>query len=232
MSDQVRLRSIDPIQRLSVADQVFETLYAKVLSLELTPGTKLSEADVAKQLDVSRQPVRDAFYRLAQQGFLNIRPQRATVVSQISARDISKAKFIRTALEVETLRRACAQFTDAQIDALEALLPRQQAAIDAQDKALFHLLDDQFHRQICDELGLSFTWDVIREMKAHTDRVRYQSLSFASQSAHDEHQLIVNALRARDPQRAEVEIRAHLSKIDVILQRLRQQNHAWFQEEE
>lgn len=232
MPDVIRLRSIDPIQRLSVADQVFDALYSQMLSLELVPGTKLSEAEVAKQLDVSRQPVRDAFYRLSQLGFLNIRPQRATVVSQISARDISKAKFIRTALEVETLRRACAEFSDAQIDALEALLPLQQQAIDALDKGRFHQLDDQFHRQICDELGLSFTWDVIRDMKAHTDRVRYQSLSFASQSAHDEHQLIVNALRARDPIRAENEIRSHLSKIDEVLQRLRLQNHAWFQEEE
>lgn len=232
MSDVLRLGSIDQVHRLSVVDQVYEILYAQVLSLELAPGTKLSEAEVAKQMKVSRQPVRDAFYRLSQQGFLNIRPQRATVVSQISARDITKAKFIRTALEVETLRLACAQFTDDQIDALEALLPQQQEAINAQNKGRFHQLDDQFHRQICDELGLSFTWDVIREMKAHTDRVRYQSLSFASQSAHDEHQLIVNALRARDPIRAEVEIRAHLGKIDVIMQRLRQQNHTWFQEEE
>ena len=55
-------------------------------TLDLPPGARLSEAEVARQMGVSRQPVRDAFCRLSQLGFLTIRPQRATTVSPISER--------------------------------------------------------------------------------------------------------------------------------------------------
>ena len=70
--------------RPSVTDQVFDELQRQVMTLELAPGTRISEVEVAKTLDVSRQPVRDAFYRLSKLGFLVIRPQRATTVSLIS----------------------------------------------------------------------------------------------------------------------------------------------------
>ena len=78
MTEHASLRDVEPIARTSVTDQVFEALYRKVLLVELPPGTKLSELDVARQLGVSRQPVRDAFFRLSKLGFLQIQPQRAT----------------------------------------------------------------------------------------------------------------------------------------------------------
>lgn len=68
----------------SATEQVFQSLYAAVVTLKLLPGTKVSEAEVARQMDVSRQPVRDAFFRLSELGFLTIRPQRATLISRIS----------------------------------------------------------------------------------------------------------------------------------------------------
>ncbi|SMX42493.1 GntR family transcriptional regulator [Actibacterium lipolyticum] len=232
MADPMQLRAIEPIARSSIADQVFDILYAQVLSLELPPGTKMSEAEVAKQLDVSRQPVRDAFYRLSQLGFLVVQPQRATTVSQISAHDVFKARFVRTAIEVEIIRKACEVLTEAQIAELDQMLTRQQAAVDAGDRTGFHQLDDMFHKMICDAAGLSFAWAVIRENKAHTDRVRYLSLAFASQTALDDHRAIMDAVKARDPERAEQCVRNHLSRIEGIIERLRAENHAWFAEED
>jgi DNA-binding GntR family transcriptional regulator len=82
-------------------------LHSQILLLELPPGTKMSEVEVAKALGVSRQPVRDAFYRLSKLGFLSIRPQRATLVSQISSTAVLQARFVRNALEAETVRTAC-----------------------------------------------------------------------------------------------------------------------------
>ncbi|MDW4499670.1 GntR family transcriptional regulator [Sulfitobacter sp. D35] len=232
MADAPQLRPVEPVHRPSVSDQVFEALYAQVLSLDLAPGTKISEAEVAKQLDVSRQPVRDAFWRLSQLGFLLIRPQRATVVSQISAADIFKARYIRTALEVETVRRACRELDGAQFDALKALIDAQRAALDAGDKKRFHELDDAFHRSICEEAGVGFCWDVIREKKAHTDRVRFLSLGFASQSALEDHVKILAAIRSGNANEAEAALRLHLGRIEPLVERLRLDNHEWFVEED
>lgn len=226
------LPTLDLPARPSVADHVFDHLYRQIMSLDLPPDAKLSEAEVARQMGVSRQPVRDAFYRLSKLGFLVIRPQRATTVSLISPRAVLQARFIRTAIEVETVRTAATALKDSDIDVLEALIERQQAAIAAGDKTLFHDLDDRFHKEIADRAGLGFAWEVIRENKAHMDRVRMFSLTFASQQAHDDHLVIVAALKAGDPERATAAMREHLGRILGILAELQTSNHAWMAEEE
>lgn len=75
------LRPVDESQPGSISDQVFTMLYQAIIRLDLKPGEKLSEIAIAKQVGLSRQPVREAFQRLAAVGFLSIRPQRATVVT-------------------------------------------------------------------------------------------------------------------------------------------------------
>ena len=104
MADLTSLRAIGPIATPSISELVYEELYRRVVEHELTPGTKISEADVAQQLEVSRQPVRDAFSRLARLGFLVIRPQRATTIAPISVESVMQAKFIRSAIEIQTGR--------------------------------------------------------------------------------------------------------------------------------
>lgn len=110
MPRDLQLPLIEAVARPSVTDQIFDEMRRRILSLELPPGTKVSEVEVGKQMGVSRQPVRDAFYRLSQLGFLQIRPQRATTVSLISGEAVMRARFIRTAVEMETppRRRAAA----------------------------------------------------------------------------------------------------------------------------
>ncbi|MBB4006841.1 GntR family transcriptional regulator [Allorhizobium taibaishanense] len=222
MIETINVRSLDVQRQPSVTEQVFELLYRQVVELELPPGAKLSEVDVAKQMGVSRQPVRDAFYRLSQQGFLMIRPQRATVVTHISERGVLQARFIRTALEMETVRAATERLSDDQIGTLDALVARQVKAMEAGDKMLFHELDDEFHLQICRMSGHEFAWALIRESKAHMDRVRYLSLSFGAQSAVNDHLDIMAAIKARDGDRAAAGMRVHLSRILQIISRIRE----------
>lgn len=229
---QAALQALERIQRPSVADSVFEELNRQILTLVLPPGTKLSEVDVAQALGVSRQPVRDAFYRLSKLGFLTIRPQRATIVSLISERSVLQARFMRTAIELETVRAACARLTDADLDELSAILDEQAGTVGARNAEQFHRLDDQFHREICERSGHGYVWDSIRENKAHMDRVRYLSLSFASERAYGEHREILAAIRARDVEAATGAIRLHLTRIlDQIVQ-IRASHSAYFAEED
>lgn len=228
MTQTAALRVIEPPGRPSVADAVFAELHRQILALDLPPGTRLSEVDVAKALGVSRQPVRDAFWRLSKLGFLTIRPQRATTVSNISEEAVMQARFIRSAIEAETVRVFTEQATEADMAALEAILEAQRAAVAAQDRALFHELDDRFHREICERGGNGFAWDIIRENKAHMDRVRMLSLSFASQAAFEDHLRVMAAIRAREPDRAMLEMRSHLSRIRSQIQRIRAENAGYF----
>lgn len=223
---------LDDRPRPTVADQVFDALQKHILSLALPPGSKISEADIATQMGVSRQPVRDAFYRLSKLGFLTIRPQRATTVSMISEDAVLRAKFIRTALEMETCRLASAVLKPDDIAALQDVLDAQAKAISPDAREAFHALDDAFHREICERAGLGYAWELIQESKTHMDRVRMLSLSTQSQQlAYDEHVVILAAIAAGDGALAADRIRAHLARITLLIDRLKAENHSWFMDD-
>ncbi|MDZ4313070.1 MAG: GntR family transcriptional regulator [Cypionkella sp.] len=228
MSDMLHLDSLEHLTRPSVADQVFDALRAKILALDLPPSTKLSEVDVARQMGVSRQPVRDAFYRLSKLGFISIRPQRSTTVSQISTNAVMQARFIRAAIEAQTVRVACDKLTPADHAALRDLLDLQRAAMTAKDPLAFHALDDQFHRDLCERAGCGFAWEIIRENKSHMDRVRFLSLSFASQDAFGDHVAILDAIEARDAASAMSHMQLHLGRIRIQIERIRADNQSYF----
>ena len=231
MSDQPALRSLDPIVRPSVADQVFTELHQQIVWLTLPPGARMSEVEVAKALGVSRQPVRDAFYRLSQLGFLEIRPQRATRVSLISTEAVKQARFVRTALEVEIVRAACDAMTPEWIEKLRANLAQQEQAVAADDRKGFHQLDDEFHATLCLVSNHVFAWQTIQESKAHLDRVRLLSLAFNQQRTLQEHRGLFDAIAAGDAERAEKLMREHLARLDGEIGRIRSENLDYFAEE-
>lgn len=219
---------IEPLRLRTATERVFEALYQQVLTLDLPPGSRLSEIEVARSLGVSRQPVRDAFWRLSRLGFLEIRPQRSTTVTQISEHAVRQARFIRTALEIETVRVAVGSIGPDDIAALGVQLAEQTKAVHANDRAAFHALDDDFHRSICERSGLDFVWTQIRENKAHMDRVRFLSLAFNATSALEDHFAIFAALKARDAEAGVAAMRTHLGRIEDILARVRLTHTAHF----
>jgi DNA-binding GntR family transcriptional regulator len=213
----------------SATDLVFATLYDAVVRLNLPPGTKVSEAEVARQLDVSRQPVRDAFFRLSKLGFLSIRPQRATLITRISQRAVREAQFTRTALEVECLRHAAQRMTKEGALALRANLDAQKAALADPDPAGFHALDEALHELLCGMAGHPHAWRLILEQKAHMDRVRFLTLSDQRRArVYEEHRAIVEALIGGDLAAAETELRAHLTDILSVLARAEAQHPEYF----
>ena len=213
----------------TVADQVFDVLQQRIMALDLPPDTRISEVEVATQMGVSRQPVREAFKRLAKLGFLHIRPQSGTTVTKISEDSVVKSRFIRVALEMQTCRTACETMTPLGLATLAELIARQEEAVAANDRNRFHALDDRFHQEICILSGVGFAWDVISESKAHMDRVRMLSLDSSSQRlALNEHVMILDAIKAKDGDAAAAAITNHLSRIMALIQKLKAENHTWF----
>lgn len=225
------LSFLSPTPTVSATDQIFDAIYRAIISLELPPGTKMSEVDIAGRFDVSRQPVRDAFFRLSKLGFLAIRPQRATLVTKISEQAVRDAAFVRSALEVACFRVALDVITNDQITELRTLLTAQQDAVDRDARTEFHELDDAFHRSICEIAGHGHVWTLIREQKAHMDRVRYLSLSQDGQLAHDEHVLILDALDRRDATETEMMVRRHLGRILTFVSFIREKHDQYFEDE-
>ena len=127
-----------------------------IVTMALKPGDVISESDIAAQHGVSRQPVREAFIRLAQQGLLLIRPKRATVVKKISPEGVRQSRFIRESIEVEIVRRVAANPGAEAQGVLDGLIAEQETAAAANDKAGFHLLDELFHRTLARLAGVEY----------------------------------------------------------------------------
>lgn len=220
---------LDAPQRQRSADAVFQALHRDILTLQLLPGARLSETEVAEAMGVSRQPVRDAFYRLSTIGLLIIRPQRFTQVSLISEDEVMRARFVREALERAVVREACARFSGGDLALIEANLASQQQAVTARQAGAFHELDDQFHRLLCDLSGHAHVWAIIRDHKAHMDRVRFLSLSFALEEAFAGHRTVFEAIRRQDAEAASAAMGSHLARIKEQIKRIRQENIALFE---
>ncbi|MDO6616770.1 MULTISPECIES: GntR family transcriptional regulator [Pacificibacter] len=233
MGQGLKLQALTQERAPSVTDIVYGQLYDSIVGLAMPPGTKLSEADVASQLGVSRQPVRDAFYRLSQQGFLLIRPQRATVVSKISPAAVLKARFIRTALELETTCAALKRATPEDFQTLEDNLEHQRQAIETDQRDVFHELDDAFHALICTIAGHPEVWTLIKDNKAHMDRVRYLALDKkSSTTAFNEHVAILAAMKADDKQTVNDLMRSHLNRIADTIHTIRAEHTEFFEEDD
>ena len=91
-------------QDQAVGPQIHRIIRERIVCTDLLPGVRLSEAELAKHFNVSRQPVREAFIKLADEGLLEVRPQRGTYVRKISVAAVLDARFVREAV-VRTLLR-------------------------------------------------------------------------------------------------------------------------------
>lgn len=223
--------AIEPLEKqaVSATEQVFDALYSAVISVKLQPGAKVSEVDIAKQLGVSRQPVRDAFFRLSNLGFLSIRPQRATVITPISLRAVTDAVFTRTALEVACIRAAMERDSTHLAQSLQANLALQKESLDT-NRDDFHALDEGFHETICAASGHAHVWSLIRAQKAHLDRIRYLTLSLERrQHVIQEHKDILAAVAAEDMEQAESRLRAHIGEVLIAAPEIQKQKPEYFE---
>ncbi|WGW05965.1 GntR family transcriptional regulator [Tropicibacter oceani] len=217
--------------RKTTVDEIFEHLLDEINSLRLRPGDRISEAEIAAQFGVSRQPVRDAFTRLANLDLLMIRPQRATEVKRFSSREIEKSRFVRAAVESEVLRRAARNCDRAEAKLLDACLKRQSTAIAKGDYQKFGLLDYEFHQTLCEIAGVGFAFEVISAEKAKVDRLCMLGLAKEDRMPQllKDHEAIADAIIAGDEERAVKLGMEHLSRLDATIEAIEVTNAHYFE---
>ena len=206
----------------SAALRVERELRRAIIDLELPPGTRLSEQDLARRLGVSRQPVREALIALSKMRLVEILPQRGTSVVKISVEKMMEARFVREAIEVAVVRRACEAFERDARTRIDYLLDTQESAATRSDHHSFRRYDEMFHMVLATGAGCSMAWQTIEDIKAHMDRVCVLTLPGpdAMLPLVEQHRAIIAAVDAQDPDRAEEAMRQHLSTILHALPRV------------
>lgn len=224
------MAGLETLDRTTSSDVVFDELYGQITRLELLPGTKISETEVAKTFGYSRQPVREAFTRLANLNLLRVRPQRATVVRPFSRQLIANARFVRAAVELEVVRSAAFD-RDTSVDAaLKANLREQADAVSAGDVSLFHELDYKFHKLLCASAQQTFAFEIIAENKAQVDRLCMLALTSkeAMEVLYDDHQKLLKALFEGDAGGADDVLRLHLDRLTPTIDAIYTTHNAFF----
>lgn len=223
-------RPIDAFERRTSADVVFDYLYEQIGSLQLLPGAKISEAEIAAKFGVSRQPVRDAFSRLGNLDLLLIRPQKATVVKKFSRRSIETARFVRLSVELEVLRKAANEWTGAYDAEFDANLAQQREALSDKDVDTFHKLDYDLHHLFCRAADAEFAFEIIAMNKAQVDRLCVLSLTAQDgmRQLIDDHDTLLRQLRAQDVDGVMDTVRTHLSRLDQTIEDIQEAHATYF----
>ena len=225
------LETTDKHERRTTTDEVFDRLHEAIVTLEILPGTKLSEVDVARRFGVSRQPIRDAFNRLSNLDLILIRPQKATEVRGFSIERIAHARFVRLAVELEVIRCACAVWDDHRAQVLERNLEQQQQAIVAGRPDRFHALDYEFHKLICDLGGCPLAVKTIKECKQKVDRLCTLSFGREGEAATllEDHRRLARALGEGSAEAATAIDREHLGRLDNTIAEIQCTHSEYFE---
>ena len=130
---------------ISKTDRGYEVLRRRIRELALAPGAPLRKEEIAVELGVSRAPVRDAISRLAEEGLIDVFPQHGSFVALIRAADVRESLFVRTALEVEAMRRLAALANASVLNVLDANIASQVQALSSGNLEQFYDLDEALH---------------------------------------------------------------------------------------
>lgn len=205
---------IPPRRTRSTAAAMFETLRDEIITLALPPGAVLSRPALQLRFGLSSTPVRDALLRLQDEGLVDVFPQHATVVSAIDVNQAQTGQFLRRAVEAEIARTLALQPDPALLERLRGFQRQQEAFAALGEHDLFTGADHAFHRAMYDAAGMGELWALVRRKGGHIDRLRRLNLSMAGKAAGimRDHDAIVAAIAAGNPDAAQASVRDHLSR--------------------
>jgi len=199
--------------RTTVEDRVYERIKTAIAKRYIGPGRQLVEETLAKQLGVSRTPVRAAIRRLVYEGFVEVVPHRGAFVIKPTIKEIDDTFAVRIQLERLAARLAAANATPADIDYLERLVREEASRFDRRNVDAYYRVNDAFHLKIA-EMGSNktlhrFVADVLSRVNIYL--ILFDPLVHLEfNPSIEEHHSIVDRLRHHDAEGAERAMCAHL----------------------
>lgn len=194
--------------------QVYEDMRSRIVSLELEPGANISRLELVEHYNVSQTPVRDAIILLEKEGLIEVYPQSKSVVSKIDVAHARETQFLRTAFDIEVTRELALRADKSGLAEARSVLAAQQVALERDgDLKRFMQFDYRFHWALADAVGQTNLWYLIIARAGHIDRLRNLHLPDAGKANKIlvEHERIMAAIDASDPEAAALAVRTHLT---------------------
>ncbi|MGE0602912.1 MAG: FCD domain-containing protein [Xanthobacteraceae bacterium] len=213
------------VQTKTLPRAVQDQLLQLILSNQLKMGEKLTEADLAIRLGVSRGPIREAFRGLEEAGLLQSNKNRGVIVRVISPEEGMHLYDLRSCLEAYAGRELAPKITKAQVSELRGILSGMKRSYDKQDVDEFYPLNIAFHDRIVEMVGNPKLLSTFRKMMNEIHLLSRHGIEEEGGrlvSSH-EHVEIVDALAAGNARKAESLMRKHVigSRDRFLLRKLR-----------
>ena len=204
---------------VSLADQAYDGIKKRIFDFDLMPGDRLSESDLAQQINVSRTPLRQALQRLQHEGFVEAIPKVGWLIPPLSFEKFDELYDFRVLIECFAVRALCAAVKErSELQKLARVwqLPLRERL---RDPVKVGELDESFHWQIVESTA---NREMLRTYREITERMRIiRRLDFIKSdritATYDEHAKILAAIQKRRADEAQRLLRAHIehSKLEV-----------------
>ncbi len=210
-------------------DYALRTLKQSIISLDLAPGSMVSESDLAARMGLSRTPVREALLELAKVQIVEIYPQRGSVVALIDYGMVEEARFIRSVLECAVVELVCQTISPEELEALSANVDMQEYVLGSRMPEQLWDLDNAFHRMLFRIARKEQAQVMIEWVSIHFDRVRNLSLKAVKDlKIVADHRALAEAFARRDVQEARQIMDRHLNRYKIDEQALRASHPDYF----
>ena len=206
----------------SLSDRAYYAIRELIVTLELAPGSIVSERELQERLGVGRTPVREALQRLERERLIEVYPRRGIFVSNVNVLDLAVLSEVRAVLEGFAARLAAERSTAedrAATSGLIADLDELSAAAD--ERRLIHL-DQRIHRHVYRCTHNPFLEATLDGYYVLTLRIWFLALDRVSRlgDAVQEHRELLEAIRDGDPERAEDAMRRHVAGFEEAIRRV------------
>ncbi|MGV9271672.1 GntR family transcriptional regulator [Kitasatospora sp. NPDC003701] len=195
----------------SKADLVYESLRSAIAQGDLRPGERINMDELARRFGISKIPIREAVKRLESDGLLVSRVHAGVTVASIDVAEMRGVFLAREAIEALVAQLAAERMDDARLAEFEQIQRAMHDALDAGELEKMAELNSRFHQALADSAGYRVLRDLIEQLLLTIRRFRITVPGdWDWRSVATEHDVIVDALRRRDPASAATAVRAHI----------------------
>ncbi len=207
-----------------ISDYVHDEILQNIVQLKYQPGEKISEAQLAKEMGVSRAPIKSALAKLESEGLVSIRPQNGTFVSNISVERARNICDIRILLETYAVRIVAERITDKELEEVQKLFDQMNAISDenAEKRQFIYETDAKLHDLIYRASGNAIIGEVIERYRPEIRRIQHANMTWVNRKEPTQAEMkkIFAALKVHNPDAAERAMREHLSNIKKAVETL------------
>ena len=210
------MKLLERLPRESGGEYALRTIKENIVSLELAPGSQISENELAAEMGLSRTPVREALIELSKVKIVDIQPQKKSTIPLIDYDMVEESRFMRSLLECAVAELDCEMAAPVDLERLSSNIRLQNFYLDNYYTNELMALDNQFHGILFEIAKKTQVFALMQNISIHFDRVRSMALSSVKNlKIVQDHKQITAAIARRDPKSARLLMEEHLNRYKI-----------------